>query len=124
MLSSVRMSVKENLAGILSRVSAAYRGGETGVKAASLPRLVAVSKTKPKEMLIQAYVNLIACPYPMRNVKPLVLLPVKQLKAAVTLHPMVLRLEKLPHSKKASNELAFSRIIQKWTKELCACFCL
>ena len=55
MLSSVRMSVKENLAGILSRVSAAYRGGETGVKAASLPRLVAVSKTKPKEMLIQAY---------------------------------------------------------------------
>ena len=37
---------------------------------------------------------------------------------------MVLRLEKLPHSKKASNELAFSRILQKWTKELCACFCL
>ena len=55
MLNSVKMSVKENLAGILSRVSAAYGGGEKTVRAVSLPRLVAVSKTKPKEMLIEAY---------------------------------------------------------------------
>merc|ERR1712241_1170003 len=55
MLTSVRMSVKENLAGILARVSAAYGAGESSVRAVSQPRLVAVSKTKPKEMLIQAY---------------------------------------------------------------------
>ena len=55
MLSSVKMSVKENLAGILARVTAAHGGAELGVRAVSLPRLVAVSKTKPKEMLIQAY---------------------------------------------------------------------
>ena len=42
------MSVKENLAGILSRVSAACGAGGPA-------RLVAVSKTKPKELLIQAY---------------------------------------------------------------------
>ena len=55
MLNSVKMSVKENLAGILSRVSAAYGGSEKSVRAVNLPRLVAVSKTKPKEMLIEAY---------------------------------------------------------------------
>ena len=42
------MSVKENLAGILSRVSAACGAGGPA-------RLVAVSKTKPKDLLIQAY---------------------------------------------------------------------
>ena len=55
MLSSVKMSVKENLAGILARVTAAHGGAELGVRAVSLPRLVAVSKTKPKEMLVEAY---------------------------------------------------------------------
>lgn len=55
MLSRVKMSVKENLAGILARVTAAHGGAELGVRAVSLPRLVAVSKTKPKEMLVEAY---------------------------------------------------------------------
>ena len=55
MLSSLKMSVKENLAGILSRVSAAHGAGEKAMRAVKLPRLVAVSKTKPKEMLIEAY---------------------------------------------------------------------
>ena len=55
MLSSLKMSVKENLAGILSRVSAAHGGADKAVRAVKLPRLVAVSKTKPKEMLIEAY---------------------------------------------------------------------
>ena len=47
--------MKENLAGILSRVSAAYSSAEVSWRAVGQPRLVAVSKTKPKEMLIQAY---------------------------------------------------------------------
>merc|ERR1711902_286956 len=49
------MTVKENLAGILTRVSAAHLGAEVKLRAVVPPRLVAVSKTKPKEMLIQAY---------------------------------------------------------------------
>jgi len=46
------MSVTENLAVISARVAAAYAATARTSKA---PRLVAVSKTKPKEMIIEAY---------------------------------------------------------------------
>jgi len=46
------MSVTENLAVISSRVAAAYAASKA---ASHPPRLVAVSKTKPKEMIIEAY---------------------------------------------------------------------
>jgi len=54
-LSAVRMSVSENLAAISSAVNAAYSSAEPGLRAVNPPRLVAVSKTKPIEMIIEAY---------------------------------------------------------------------
>ena len=54
-LSAVRMSVSENLAVISSAVNAAYSSAEPSLRAANPPRLVAVSKTKPIEMIIEAY---------------------------------------------------------------------
>merc|ERR1719187_226337 len=50
-LALVTMSVTENLALISSRVAAAFAAKNAGQP----PRLVAVSKTKPKEMIIEAY---------------------------------------------------------------------
>ena len=52
-LSLVRMSVTENLSLISSRVTTAFAA--KSAPAAQAPRLVAVSKTKPKEMIIEAY---------------------------------------------------------------------
>jgi len=49
------MSVTENLAVISSRVAAAWAANKGAAAASNLPRLVAVSKTKPKEMIIEAY---------------------------------------------------------------------
>ena len=52
-LSLVRMSVTENLSLISSRVTTAFAA--KSAPAGQAPRLVAVSKTKPKEMIIEAY---------------------------------------------------------------------
>jgi len=49
------MSVTENLAIISSRVTAAIAATPATLPAAHPARLVAVSKTKPKEMIIEAY---------------------------------------------------------------------
>ena len=54
-LSAVRMSVSENLSAISSAVNAAYSSAEPSLRAVNPPRLVAVSKTKPIEMIIEAY---------------------------------------------------------------------
>ena len=54
-VSAVRMSVAENLALITGKVNLAYSGAEPGLRAAASPRLVAVSKTKPVEMILEAY---------------------------------------------------------------------
>ena len=54
-VSAARMSVAENLALITGKVTAAYSGAEPGLRAAASPRLVAVSKTKPVEMILEAY---------------------------------------------------------------------
>merc|ERR1712106_436516 len=51
----VRMSVTENLALISSRVAAAFAAKSAAGPADIPPRLVAVSKTKPKELIIEAY---------------------------------------------------------------------
>jgi len=47
--------VKESLALITSKVSSAYKAADPSVRSITLPRLVAVSKTKPKELIIEAY---------------------------------------------------------------------
>ena len=49
------MSVKESLALITARVAAAYETAEPAIRHAKQPRLVAVSKTKPKEAVMEAY---------------------------------------------------------------------
>ena len=54
-ISLVRMSVTENLVLISSRVSAAFAAKSAAGPADIPPRLVAVSKTKPKELIIEAY---------------------------------------------------------------------
>ena len=53
--SLARMSVKESLALITARVAAAYETAEPAIRHAQPPRLVAVSKTKPKEAVMEAY---------------------------------------------------------------------
>lgn len=47
--------VKENLACILEEIGVIYNEAPESTRAAKVPRLVAVSKTKPKELLIEAY---------------------------------------------------------------------
>jgi len=49
------MSVKESLALITARVAAAYEAAEPAIRHVKPPRLVAVSKTKPKEAVMEAY---------------------------------------------------------------------
>ena len=44
-----------NLQSILSKVRAAYEAADPDKRAANMPRLLAVSKTKPKELVIEAY---------------------------------------------------------------------
>ena len=53
--SIVRMSVTENLSVILNKVSGAYGSADPSLRAIKHPRLVAVSKTKPVEMIVEAY---------------------------------------------------------------------
>jgi len=48
-------SISENLKNILSKVSSAYETAPSDRRAKEAPRLVAVSKTKPIEMIIEAY---------------------------------------------------------------------
>jgi len=55
LLTAVRMSVAENLAAISTAVTAAYTSADATIRAVNPPRLVAVSKTKPIEMIIEAY---------------------------------------------------------------------
>jgi len=47
--------IKANLQSILSKVTAAYETADPDKRAAKMPRLLAVSKTKPKELVIEAY---------------------------------------------------------------------
>ena len=54
-VSAVRMSVADNLALISGKVAAAFSAADPGLRASVSPRLVAVSKTKPVEMIIEAY---------------------------------------------------------------------
>jgi len=49
------MSVTENLSVILNKVSGAYGSADPSLRAIKHPRLVAVSKTKPVEMIVEAY---------------------------------------------------------------------
>ena len=53
--SIVRMSVAENLGVISSKVVSAFSAADPLIRASRQPRLVAVSKTKPVEMIIEAY---------------------------------------------------------------------
>lgn len=48
-------SVRQNLRCILGKMSSAYNDSTAISRAVNMPRLVAVSKTKPKEMVIEAY---------------------------------------------------------------------
>ena len=45
----------ENLALISGKVTTAYTGADVATRSMTMPRLVAVSKTKPVEMIIEAY---------------------------------------------------------------------
>ena len=54
-ISVVRMSVAENLALISSKVTSAFASRSGNAEGSNSPRLVAVSKTKPKEMILEAY---------------------------------------------------------------------
>ena len=47
--------IKANLQSILSKVKAAYESADPDRRAAKMPRLLAVSKTKPKDLVIEAY---------------------------------------------------------------------
>ena len=50
-----KTDIKANLESILSKVTAAYETADPAKRAAKMPRLLAVSKTKPKELVIEAY---------------------------------------------------------------------
>ena len=45
----------DNLSLISGKVAAAFSAADPGLRASASPRLVAVSKTKPVEMIIEAY---------------------------------------------------------------------
>ena len=53
--SNMAGTVRNNLKSISDKVRAAYMEAPTRTRAKNLPRLVAVSKTKPKEMILEAY---------------------------------------------------------------------
>lgn len=50
-----QVDVESNLSSVLSRLRAAHAAADAAARSPSLPRLVAVSKTKPKELVIRAY---------------------------------------------------------------------
>uniref|UniRef100_A0A914WKN0 Pyridoxal phosphate homeostasis protein n=1 Tax=Plectus sambesii TaxID=2011161 RepID=A0A914WKN0_9BILA len=54
-MSSAIADVKENVATVLQRITAAYERADPNRRASSMPRLVAVSKTKPLELVIACY---------------------------------------------------------------------
>jgi len=49
------VDVAANLKAISSKLQLAWNEAPKGARAATMPRLVAVSKTKPKEMVVEAY---------------------------------------------------------------------
>ena len=53
--SNMAGAVRNNLKSISDKVRAAYMEAPTSTRAKNPPRLVAVSKTKPKEMILEAY---------------------------------------------------------------------
>ena len=55
MSSTAVPNIAENLQNILKRVGNCYDSSKAGSRAKSQPRLVAVSKTKPKELVMAAY---------------------------------------------------------------------
>ena len=55
MLRMSSINVRNNLKNILDKVSSAYNEAPTVSRASKVPRLVAVSKTKPKELIVEAY---------------------------------------------------------------------
>ena len=55
MLKMTTTSVKNNLKVILDQLSSVYNEASPLTRAPNIPRLVAVSKTKPKELVIEAY---------------------------------------------------------------------
>ena len=55
MIAAARMSVAENLLSISAKVTAAHSAADPATRASAPPRLVAVSKTKPVEMIVAAY---------------------------------------------------------------------
>jgi hypothetical protein len=52
---SAQVDVATNLAQVQLRLAQAWEKATTDIRAPEKPRLVAVSKTKPKEMIIDAY---------------------------------------------------------------------
>ena len=55
LLSFRKMSVVENLKLTLERISQAYAQAQPNVRSSHMPTLVAISKTKPKEDIIECY---------------------------------------------------------------------
>ena len=55
MIAAARMSVAENLLSVSAKVTAAHSAADPAARASAPPRLVAVSKTKPVEMIVAAY---------------------------------------------------------------------
>jgi len=54
-MSSNTVNVRQNLKSILDKLSSIYNESPEVSRAVKIPRLVAVSKTKPKEMIVEAY---------------------------------------------------------------------
>ena len=54
-MSSNTVNVRQNLKSILDKLSSIYSESPEVSRAVKIPRLVAVSKTKPKEMIVEAY---------------------------------------------------------------------
>jgi len=49
------INIKDNLSLISNKLATAYETADPSMRAPQIPRLVAVSKTKPKELIIEAY---------------------------------------------------------------------
>jgi len=54
-LLKMSINIKDNLSLISTKLLTAYESADPSMRAPQLPRLVAVSKTKPKELIIEAY---------------------------------------------------------------------
>ncbi len=51
----VNVNVSDNLSRVNDRLKQTYEGADQKSRAPTMPRLVAVSKTKPKELVMEAY---------------------------------------------------------------------